>query len=82
MYYSYFLLYFSFDKINEFYTRIPQKTNLDKSRLEALEGSLQRIHGEISEMLPRPWQCKCRLSAQFKVSHKDGRLLMDGWLAG
>ncbi|XP_062377844.1 E3 ubiquitin-protein ligase TRIM39-like [Sardina pilchardus] len=47
---------YSVNLIDEFYKKVNQKSMVDKSRLEALEKSIQRIVDEIGENFPQPWQ--------------------------
>ncbi|XP_041923509.1 tripartite motif-containing protein 14-like [Alosa sapidissima] len=46
----------SIDLIDEFYKEVTQNSKFDKSRLEALEKSIQHIVEKIVEIFPRPWE--------------------------
>ncbi|XP_076147316.1 uncharacterized protein LOC143131561 [Alosa pseudoharengus] len=46
----------SIDLIDEFYKKVSRISKFDKSRLEALEKSIQHIVKKIVEIFPRPWE--------------------------
>ncbi|KAG5268056.1 hypothetical protein AALO_G00207730 [Alosa alosa] len=46
----------SIDLIDEFYKKVSRISKFDKSRLEALEKSIQHIVEKIVEIFPRPWE--------------------------
>ncbi|XP_062377298.1 tripartite motif-containing protein 14-like isoform X2 [Sardina pilchardus] len=58
----------SIDLIDEFYKKVTQNSKFDKSRLEALEKSIQRIVDQTGEIFPRPWQYGSLMISDSQIS--------------
>ncbi|XP_062377803.1 tripartite motif-containing protein 14-like [Sardina pilchardus] len=66
----------SIDLIDEFYKKVTQNSKFDKSRLEALEKSIQRIVDQTGEIFPRPWQYYEDITFNHDPDKTDGSLMI------
>ncbi|KAI5617144.1 E3 ubiquitin/ISG15 ligase TRIM25 isoform X1 [Silurus asotus] len=66
----------SLHMMNEFYSSVDKKLQVDDTRLKALENSIKKIVEKNKELLPRPWECSLHTMNEF-YSSVDKKLQVD-----